>query len=136
MDGALANGVDIAGLLDLGAAVHHEGPAPHDAPGDRLAPEDEDPARPPGLDAEVRPLPGEPDQVLRRNLRPVVHDDGPARDEEEGELFPKVRKAFSADELAALGNECMALFESLLEAGDPRMNVPAETREAAPLPAM
>ncbi len=59
-----------------------------------------------------------------------------ARDEEEGELFPKVRRLLSADELAALGNECMALFESLLEAGDPRMNVPAETREAASLPAM
>ena len=59
-----------------------------------------------------------------------------AREEEEGELFPKVRKLFSTDELAALGNECMALFESLIEAGDPRMNVPGETREAAPLPAM
>jgi hemerythrin superfamily protein len=59
-----------------------------------------------------------------------------ARDEEEGELFPKVRKEFSADELAALGNECMALFESLIERGEPRMNVPGETREAAPLPSL
>lgn len=59
-----------------------------------------------------------------------------ARDEEEGELFPKIRRDFSADELAALGNECMALFEALLERGEPRMNVPRETREAAPLPMM
>lgn len=59
-----------------------------------------------------------------------------ARDEEEGELFPKIRRAFSADELAALGNECMALFEQLIERGEPRMNVPRETRVAAPLPAM
>lgn len=57
-----------------------------------------------------------------------------ARDEEEDQLFPKVREAFSEDELAALGNECLALFESLLDQGDPRLNVPSETREAAPLP--
>ena len=59
-----------------------------------------------------------------------------ARDEEEGELFPKIRRAFSADELAALGNECMAMFEQLLERGEPRMNVPRETRAAAELPMM
>lgn len=59
-----------------------------------------------------------------------------ARDEEEKVLFPKVRRRFSADELAALGNECMVLFEALIEQGDPRMNVPHETREAAPLPSM
>ena len=55
-----------------------------------------------------------------------------ARDEEEGILFPQVRKMFSKDELAGLGNECMAFFEQLLEA-EPRMNVPAETAQAAPL---
>ncbi len=55
-----------------------------------------------------------------------------ARDEEEDKLFPKVRRAFSQDELAALGNECLAMFERLLEQ-EPRMNVPAETTEAAPL---
>lgn len=54
-----------------------------------------------------------------------------AREEEEGELFPKVRKMFNQDELAALGNECMVLFEQVLAAGNPRMNIPAETREAA-----
>jgi hemerythrin superfamily protein len=56
-----------------------------------------------------------------------------ARQEEEGQLFPKVRELFNADELAALGNECIVMFESLLEAGDPRMSVPGETREAAEL---
>lgn len=56
-----------------------------------------------------------------------------ARDEEEGQVFPLVRRAFSDDELAALGNECLALFEGLLEQGEPRLNVPRETRQAAPL---
>lgn len=55
-----------------------------------------------------------------------------ARDEEEGTLFPKLRKMLSEDQLAGLGNECLAFFEMLLE-GEPRMNVPAETAEAAPL---
>jgi hemerythrin superfamily protein len=55
-----------------------------------------------------------------------------ARDEEEDKLFPKVRKMFNKDELAALGNECLAMFEQLIEQ-EPRMMVPAETTEAAPL---
>ena len=55
-----------------------------------------------------------------------------AKDEEEGELFPKVRGAFSVDELAAIGNDLIAMFEDLLE-HEPRMHVPAETSEAAPL---
>ncbi|NVB83624.1 MAG: hemerythrin domain-containing protein [Kofleriaceae bacterium] len=55
-----------------------------------------------------------------------------ARDEEEGKLFPVVRKSFSKDELAALGNECLAMFEQLIDQ-EPRMNVPAETTQAASL---
>lgn len=58
-----------------------------------------------------------------------------ARDEEEGKLFKKVRRMLSADELAALGNELMAMFEQLMEQ-EPRMQVPSETREAAPLEMM
>jgi len=60
----------------------------------------------------------------------VVHH---AHEEEENELFPLVRKLFNEDDLAALGNEMLAMFEGLLEQGAPRQNVPAETREAAPL---
>jgi hemerythrin superfamily protein len=60
----------------------------------------------------------------------VVHH---AREEEEGELFPLVRKLFDENELAALGNELLAAFEALLEKGAPRRNVPGETRAAAPL---
>lgn len=59
-----------------------------------------------------------------------------ARDEEEGELFSIVREVFTADELAALGNECMAMFEQLIERGEPRNNVSRETREAARLPSV
>jgi len=55
-----------------------------------------------------------------------------AKDEEEGELFPMLRRQLSADERAGLGNEMLAFFELLLER-EPRMNVPAETAEAAPL---
>lgn len=55
-----------------------------------------------------------------------------ARDEEEGLLFPKVRKLFDDDELAALGNELLARYEELI-AQEPRRLVPEETREAAPL---
>ena len=57
-----------------------------------------------------------------------------AREEEEGKLFPKIRRAFSQDELAALGNECLAMFEAIMERGEPRMSVPRETRHAAELP--
>lgn len=56
-----------------------------------------------------------------------------AHEEEEKELFAKLRKSMSADELAALGNECMAMFEDLIEK-EPRRNVPAETAHAAALP--
>ncbi len=55
-----------------------------------------------------------------------------AREEEEKELFPKVRKLLGADELDALGGEMVALFEELLE-GEPRKQVPGETGEAASL---
>lgn len=64
--------------------------------------------------------------VLKEMLRHHAHD------EEEDELFPKVRKLLDADERAALGNECLAMFEALLER-EPRKMVPSETAEAAPL---
>ena len=65
--------------------------------------------------------------VLKEQIRHHVHD------EEEKELFPKVRRLLSGDELAALGNELLAMFETLIEQ-QPRGHVPEETREAAPLP--
>jgi hemerythrin superfamily protein len=57
-----------------------------------------------------------------------------AREEEEGELFPKVRKLLDSNELDGLGGEMLSLFESLLEQ-QPRSLVPAETDAAAPLDA-
>jgi hypothetical protein len=58
-----------------------------------------------------------------------------ARDEEEDKLFPILRRELSQEQRAGLGNECLAFFEKLLER-EPRMNVPAETGEAAPLEMM
>ena len=65
--------------------------------------------------------------VLKEQVRHHAHD------EEEDQLFPQVRELFDEDELAALGNEMLAMFEQLLEKGDPRRSVPTETRVAAPL---
>ena len=38
------------------------------------------------------------------------------------------------DELAGLGNELLVMFEQLIES-EPRLEVPNQTTEAAPLPA-
>lgn len=57
-----------------------------------------------------------------------------AHEEEEGKLFPKLRRLLDADQRAALGNEVLALFEQLLPK-HPAQNIPSETAEAAPLPA-
>jgi hemerythrin superfamily protein len=50
-------------------------------------------------------------------------------EEEESDLFPKVRKIMSADQLVALAQE-MAATQAELEGTDPRLAVPAETAEA------
>lgn len=55
-----------------------------------------------------------------------------AREEEEGKLFPDVRKLLDEEELAALGGEMLALFEELLDHA-PRHQVPGETIAAAPI---
>jgi hemerythrin superfamily protein len=55
-----------------------------------------------------------------------------AHEEEEGELFPKVRKLLGKDELEALGGEMASMFEELMTRS-PRKNVPGETGAAAPL---
>jgi hypothetical protein len=65
--------------------------------------------------------------VLKENVSHHAHE------EEEAKLFPKLRKLLDVDERAALGNEVLALFESLIEQS-PRFHVPEETAEAAPLP--
>ena len=55
-----------------------------------------------------------------------------AKEMEEGKVFPIVERMLAADERAALGNELLEMFEDLIER-EPRMQVPAETDEAAPL---
>lgn len=53
-------------------------------------------------------------------------------EEEEEEMFPKVEKNMTKEELLALGEKMEAMFDSLME-GNPREDVPAETSEAAPI---
>jgi iron-sulfur cluster repair protein YtfE (RIC family) len=56
-----------------------------------------------------------------------------AHEEEEQKLFPILRKAWNADERAAIGNELLARFEALV-AKEPRRQIPNEIAEAASLP--
>lgn len=67
--------------------------------------------------------------VLKENIKHHAHE------EEEDKLFPKVERMFNKDELAALGNEMISMFEMLM-AKEPRHNVPAETAQAAELQPM
>ena len=75
--------------------------------------------------------PGEPQfdskvSVLREQVEHHV-------EEEEGELFPNVRKKHSKQELEDLGVLMEQTAEELKEQGAPRMEVPKETGSAAPL---
>lgn len=54
-------------------------------------------------------------------------------EEEEEELFPKVKKALDEDELIALAQEMAATQEELVAEGNPREAVSSETEKAAPL---
>ena len=54
-------------------------------------------------------------------------------EEEERDLFPKVRKLFDAAALNAIGEAMAATRAQLVAAGDPRYAVTAETEHAAPL---
>ncbi|HEY0711031.1 MAG TPA: hemerythrin domain-containing protein [Polyangia bacterium] len=54
-------------------------------------------------------------------------------EEEEKELFPKVKKMLDEETMLSLEQEMAATEQELLEAGDPRNPGPAETGEAAPV---
>lgn len=54
-----------------------------------------------------------------------------AHEEEEGKLFPQVRKLMAKDDLEELGEELEQLFEEIIDE-DPRNDVPAEAGEAQP----
>lgn len=67
--------------------------------------------------------------VLKENVAHHAHE------EEEDKLFPMLRESMSADDLGAIGSKLQTLFETLMQ-GHPAQNVPGETAEAAPLPAV
>jgi len=52
-------------------------------------------------------------------------------EEEESELFPKVKKLFSKEQLEALGQEMSAEQAELEEGGEPRLAIPGEATHAA-----
>jgi hemerythrin superfamily protein len=53
-------------------------------------------------------------------------------EEEEKDLFKSVKKLMTKDELATIGEQMEVMFTELIQSG-PRMQIPAETDEAAPL---
>jgi len=53
--------------------------------------------------------------------------------EEEDDLFPKVKKIFDEETLIAIAQNMALLQDELLAKGSPRLAVPAQTDEAAPL---
>ncbi len=53
--------------------------------------------------------------------------------EEEKELFPRVRKDLSRDELDDLGDRMQVMAEELEAEGSPSKNIPGETDSAAPI---
>jgi hemerythrin superfamily protein len=65
-------------------------------------------------------------QVLREQVEHHV-------EEERTELFPKVKKLMSKEELEALAQDMTEEQNELEEKGDPRMAIPSETAEAAPI---
>jgi hemerythrin superfamily protein len=54
-------------------------------------------------------------------------------EEEEDELFPKVRKALSEDELDDLGSRMEELAEDVLAQGSPSKDIPGQTDSPAPI---
>jgi hemerythrin superfamily protein len=54
-------------------------------------------------------------------------------EEEEDDLFPKVKKIFDEETLVAIAQQMAMLQEELLAKGNPRLAVPTQTDEAAPL---
>lgn len=65
-------------------------------------------------------------KVLKEQVQHHVH-------EEEDELFKKVKKELSAQELKTLGSRMQEVFDAEMD-GHPSEKVPEQTGEAAPLP--
>jgi hemerythrin superfamily protein len=73
------------------------------------------------------------DQTFDAKLKVLKEEVEHHVEEEESDLFPKVKRILTADDLDALEQQMIAEQEELEEEGNPRASIPGETGEAAPI---
>jgi hypothetical protein len=73
------------------------------------------------LDAQFKPKVAVLQELIEHHVK-----------EEEKELFIQVKKLMTKEELAVIGEQMEVMFSELIQS-EPRMQIPAETDEAAPL---
>lgn len=73
------------------------------------------------------------DATFKAKFKVLAEQTEHHHEEEEEHLFPTVRRMLNKQELEALGQRMKALQDSLVRAGDPRIELAEESDEAAPL---
>src|SRR3954467_10759351 len=81
--------------------------------------------------ADILALGGAEDETFEAKVKLLKETVEHHVEEEEGDLFPKVKKLLDAESLEALAQEMTATQEELLEKGAPREAVPGETEHPA-----
>ncbi len=74
---------------------------------------------------------GTDDEQFRARMKVLKDQVEHHVEEEEGELFPKVRKACSKEELEDLGERMSSMARKLLEEGEPSRNIAGQTDHPA-----